>query len=424
MVDFDDYRDAAGSTSGGLDDQSLPEDIDFGNTPKLSCYPEVILDAEAIVEFGMIGSFMPEDGGEQNLRGPNFDWDDEGAVLLTLKNPEFVAGDLFRRDTKDRVEYKFVNLDSHGVGESATKEDGEFVTDGVEYGTAEFTPSELVDTVQETAGDVMDQSDIDAHPMLDADDTVVKFFFKTGRAQRVASVLDRVGGTEGKYIPDGEGGATQTKGLIEYPPSMGTSAHEWGKDPYPRLAGSPNIRTDVYGEPIRLVRMFDGDPTEAEGFPAQTINFVSIDEVGQPLDLETAFTAEDDRDFRPTEEDREYLPVRLDTNETPLSFPVGEPGYNRVYAWHDPEDTEAVETPDESVEDGTEDVAMADSGQPTYEDLDDGQQEFVDQMVGNGAYPEDIDFEEAVMDAIENDEMGLIDHEVLADIVRTQHEAA
>jgi hypothetical protein len=424
MTDFDAIRSAAassGSSSTDVDDSETLPDVDFGTAPRVSCFPEVIFDAEAIVGFDFIGSVKDE----QNIRGPNLDWQEVASFAITLKNPEVVAGALWKDseygvDDEDRGrKYKLVGMDGPDVGEAVEKEGDDFVVSGVEYVGNKFEPAEQVEGFTETAGDVMDDDELDKHPMLETDDTIVQLFYDEGRGQRVGNVLDRLGGESAYYFTDEDGDRVQTKGLFEYPPTYGSDAHEWGTDPYPRVVRTGDIRTDVSGEPVRMMRLFGEDPTESDGYTPQTVNFLSIDAVGQEVDTATF-------------EDREYTPVESTDEDR---FPQGEPLHNGYLVWHDRDDS----TSEASVEDATDDMDVSsdsplasavggddgdDSGQPSYEDLDAGWQEFIDEAAENGLVPETFDeseelpdWKDAVEQTTREEDLPVLDHVVLGDIL-------
>lgn len=423
MVDFDSIRSAAASSGDTVvdDSETLP-DTNFGTAPRVSCFPQTIMDAEAIVGLDFLGTLKDE----QNLRGPNLGWREEGAVVLTLKNPEMVEGALWKDtetadDDERATKFKLVGMDSPMVGEAADKEDGEFVVTGVKYGSSEFSPATEVETFGESAREVMDDAEIEGHPMLEPSDTVVQFYFDGGRGQRVAAVLDRLGGTSSYYYQDG-GEMSQTKGLLEYHPTHGTDAHEWGKDPYPRFTRTPDIRRDVYGEPIRIIRMFAEDPDESSGPTRQTINFLSIEETGQPFEAETFA-------------EREYVPIESGEEDR---YPQGEPLHNSILVWHD-DDTAADD--DSGVEEATQDIELdggplasalgsdeqPTDGMPSYEDLDEGWQEFIDEAASSGLdseafdeSPELPDWKDAVEMTTREEDLPVLDHAVLGEVLDGQ----
>lgn len=421
MVDFDSIRSEAVSSGPNIDDDMALPDVNFGTAPRLSCFPEVIIDADAIVGFSLVGDIK----AEQNIRGPNMAWNETDSLLVTLKNPEVVEGALWK--STDDIEddesrnYKLVGMDGPDTGEAVTKDGDEFVVTGVEYSGNKFEPSEQVDAITETAGDVMDEAELDKHPMLDADDTIVQMFFDSGRGQRIGKVLDRLGGQSAYYV-NRDGERVQTKGLFEYHPTHGTDAHDWGTDPYPRVTRTPDLRTDLYEQPIRMMRLFGEDPTNTDEYTPQVVKFFDIDEVGQEVDPSTF-------------EEREYVPVESTEDER---FPKGEPLHNGVLVWHDA-DTSSSE---ESVEDATQDIDVGgdsplasamgdddseDAGQPTYEDLDEGWQEFIDEAADKGLVPETFDesgdlpdWKDAVEQTTTEEDLPVLDHVVLGDVLETQ----
>lgn len=408
------------SNDAGITDD-LRVDYDEHNPVEVSLSPEVLITFDHIANISINAYGNGDDllQQEQNLQGAGpqgYGYD----VELTLAQPQIVDGTYWIEDTDgDYPEHRIVgDPESDGnpydVSESVVKEDGEIVG------------SEVDKLTELPGGNTFDCERRD----FDADYITVSI--SSSRAMNILSALD----TAGMWFHTKEGDVQE--GLFETPPNFGTDIYDSDEDGYPRLAGYPELRSDMTGQQGAISCLFDEDG-EVTTRSRIEMNVYMVTDDG--LDVLIPLTPEDDAYAKPTYPRGGGLYWDHDGDENPDAGADTQPTNDgSMDELHDEMATDPADSAQQNRFDsrrssssdddhgGDGDSDGDDTDTTVYEDLTDDGQEFVDNAVmvlGAKEYEstdEIEDFSERVEEARSKNDI-TASEDTLRTIIEDQHES-
>ncbi len=266
-------------------DAGIPDDLSYDyeehDAPIVKGHPEVLVTFDYIAGYSVFNTSDSFLDARQNLEnGGNKGYGND--VIVTVKNPEIVEGQLWNEDNDFR-DYRVVGNPKSDVSPYERREEVQYADGevdgvnikGVDLGMGKFD------------GEPADEDTFNAE--------YAQFLISSSRATEILGQLD----TAGKWAHDTEGNFNE--GIIEAPPKMGDDDYDSDDHGAPRAIGYSELRADMVGQKGAISWTFDDDePTTQSPVDVNIYKVVEGEDGEESLEALTSLSPEDDAYALPT----------------------------------------------------------------------------------------------------------------------------